>query len=268
MLEGQKFTPEGWNNDVIKLSKNDFNVAMAQNKILEGFVTKCDSSYNLYVDCVDNTTGIIPRTEIEAINIDENGIPKPNICINKVNKLIQFKVKGIDTQDNYILSRRSVGQEALDWAINELEEGKVVNGIIKSIQPYGAFVEIGGGVVGLLHIEDMSVARIKSPEERFKVGQKVQVMIKSIDRNRQKVILTYKELLGTWEDNIAFFQEGDTVSGIAREVDKCKKGIFIELRPNLVGMAEYRENVEYGEKVTVYIKRIIPERKKVKLVIL
>ena len=57
-----------------------------------------------------------------------------------------------------------------------------VNGIVRNIRPYGAFVEIGGGVVGLLHIE-------------FKIGQKIKIMIKSIDRRTNRVILTYKELL-------------------------------------------------------------------------
>lgn len=56
-------------------------------------------------------------------------------------------------------------------------------------------MEIGGGVVGLVHIEDISVARIKSPYERFKIGQKIKIMIKSIDRKTNRVILTYKELL-------------------------------------------------------------------------
>ena len=139
-------------------------------------------------------------------------------------------------------------------------------GIVRNIRPYGAFIEIGGGIAGLLHIEDISVARIKSPEERFKIGQKVNVMIKYIDRDHDRVELTYKELLGTWEDNIKDFSEGDTVEGIAREIEKQKNGIFVELKPNLVGLADYKENIQYGQKVQVNIRKIIPEKKKVKLV--
>lgn len=120
---------------------------------------------------------------------------------------------------------------------------------------------------GLLHIEDISVARIKTPEERFNVGQKVEVMIKSIDRKMNRVILTYKELLGTWEENAREYEEGETVTGIVRDIEKSKNGIFVELKPNLVGLAEYKENIEYGKPVNVYIKKIIPEKKKVKLVI-
>ena len=127
-------------------------------------------------------------------------------------------------------------------------------------------VEIGGGIAGLLHIEDISVARIKSPEERFQIGQKINVMVKWIDRNHKRVVLTYKELLGTWEDNIKEFLEGDIVEGIARQEEKQKNGIFVELKPNLVGLADYKENIQYGQKVQVSIRKIIPEKKKVKLV--
>lgn len=114
----------------------------------------------------------------------------------------------------------------------------------------------------------MSIARIKSPLERFTIGQKVQVMIKYIDRMNNRIMLTYKELLGSWEDNIKDFREGMTVKGIARETEKQKNGIFIELKPNLVGLAEYKENISYGEQVEVYIKKIIPEKRKVKLILL
>lgn len=149
----------------------------------------------------------------------------------------------------------------------DIKENDVVEGIVKSIQPYGTFIEIEGGVVGLLHIEDTSVARIKTPAERFKIGQKVNVVVKSIDRTENKVMFSYKELLGSWEDNAKLFKKGTTVTGIAREIEKNNNGIFIELKPNLVGMAEYKEDIKYGQNVDVYIKNIIPEKKKIKLII-
>ena len=259
----QKFVPEGWNDIYKAFSLEELNIA----SINEARVTRCDSNYNLYLDLGNNITGIIPREEIEAVNIDETGFPKPNICKSKINKYVQFKVKNISREDTVILSRKAVGKEAMDWMKNELKEGMIVYGIVKNIRPYGAFVEIGGGIVGLVHIEDISVARIKTPYERFKIGQKLKIMIKSIDRKTNRVILSYKEMYGTWEENIVKFKEGMTVEGIARETEKSKNGIFVELKPNLVGLAEYKENIEYGQKVNVYIKRIIPEKKKVKLLI-
>ncbi len=267
MEEVQKFIPEGWNHNIHQLSKKDLNIAFQNDSILSGYVTKCDSNYNLYIQSDDDVVGVIPRNEVEAINNNKNGVPRPNICMSKINKFVQFKVKSVDNQNHFILSRKEVCEEALRWIMNDLSEGKIVDGIVKSIQPYGVFVEIGGGVVGLLRIEDISVARIKNPSERFEIGQRIKVMVKYIDRNLERVILTYKELLGSWQDNAKLFQEGDIVTGIARETDKNKNGIFIELRPNLVGMAEYRPDIEYGQNVIVSIKRIIPEKKKIKLVI-
>lgn len=92
-------------------------------------------------------------------------------------------------------------------------------------------------------------------------------MIKSIDKKLNKIELTYKELLGTWNENIQEYQEGQTVKGIVRDTEKSKNGIFIELKPNLVGLAEYKEEMAYGKQVDVFIKKIIPEKKKIKLVI-
>lgn len=121
------------------------------------------------------------------------------------------------------------------------------------------------GISGLLYIEDISVSRIKTPYDRFKIGQNLEVMVKDIDIEKNRVSFTYKELLGTWEENAKKFTQGTIVKGIAREVEKSRNGIFIELTPNLVGLAEYRDNIEYGQDVNVYIKKIIPEKRKIKL---
>jgi len=257
MEYNQKFIPEGWDCAPQAFSLQELNVASINGNIMQAKVNKCDSKYNLYLDLGNNITGIIPRDEVEAINIDETGFPKPNICTNKINKYVQFKVKDITKNNTVILSRKAVGKEAINWIKNDLKEGMVVYGIVKNIKPYGAFVEIGGGIVGLVHIEDISVARIKSPYERFKIGQKIKIVVKSIDRKTNRVILSYKEMYGTWEDNIKDFEEGTVVKGIAREIEKRKNGIFVELKPNLIGLADYKENIEYGNNVNVYIKRTI-----------
>ena len=92
-------------------------------------------------------------------------------------------------------------------------------------------------------------------------------MVKSIERTTGKIILSYKETLGTWEENVEKFMTGAKVEGIVRETEKNKNGIFIELTPNLVGMAEYKEGLSYGQPVDVYIKKIDYQRKKIKLLI-
>lgn len=119
----------------------------------------------------------------------------------------------------------------------------------------------------MLYIEDISVARIKTPAERLKVGQKINVVVKDIDRDKNRVYFSYKEMLGTWEENVEDLEEKAVVPGIIRETEKDKRGIFVELKPNLVGMAEYREGMQYGQKVDVYIKKIVKEKKKIKLII-
>lgn len=260
----QRILPEGWDNSESIYNMEQITNAWQNGKIIQAKVLKCDSSYNLHINLGNDIQAIIPREEIEAVNINNIGMTRPNICTNKVNQYVQFKVKNI-INNKVILSRRSVGNEVIKWINNDLHQGDVIKGIVKNIRPYGVFVEVGGGIVGLLHIEDISVARIKTPEERFHVGQKINIMIKSIDRNLKRVTLTYKELLGTWEDNIKEYQEGETVTGIVRDAEKSKNGIFIELKPNLVGLAEYKENMEYGKIVDVYVKKIIPEKKKIKL---
>ena len=149
----------------------------------------------------------------------------------------------------------------------QVKQGQIVYGTVTGIKPYGAFIKIDNGTDGLIYIEDLSVARIKTPHERLKIGQKVEVVIKSIDRSKGKVILSYKETLGTWEENAKKFTEGIKVKGKVRETEKNKNGIFIELAPNLVGTAEYEEGLSYGQDVNVYIKKIDSEKRKVKLLI-
>lgn len=267
-MEYQKFIPEGWLETKESFNENVLTSALNNGEILQGIVNECDSNYNLYVNLGNNIKGIIPRNELESINVDEYGYCNPSICKNKVNSFVQFKVKEIYDNNRILLSRKNVQEEALDWVKESLQPGMIVNGIVKNIRKFGVFVEIGGGVVGLLHIEDISVSRIKSPEERFFIGQKINVMIKSIDKENNKIVLSYKELLGNWEDNVEEYTEKTVVEGIVKEADKFKNGIFIELKPNLVGMAEYKEGLEYGQKVKVYIKKIRKDKKKIKLLII
>ncbi len=262
-----KFMPEGWNNEISRLDTENIDYYRENGTILQGLVRKCDDKYNLHVEFENGLTGIIPRQEVEGINLEENGLPKTNLCTGKVHKFVQFKIKDVE-ENTAILSRKEVQQEALDWVKNDLQVGQKVSGIVKNIKPYGAFIEIGGGIVGMAHIEDLSIARIKTPYERLRIGQKVEVVVKSINKENGKVILSYKETLGTWEENAEKFMQGMKAKGIVRETEKNKNGIFIELTPNLVGMAEYKEGLEYGQSVDVYIKKIDAERKKVKLLII
>lgn len=156
----------------------------------------------------------------------------------------------------------------IDFINGDLHVGQKVSGIVKNITKYGAFVDIGGGVVGLIYIEDLSVARIKTPYERLNIGKKIDIVVKSIDEETGRINLSYKDTLGTWEENAHKFQTGMKTKGIVRETEKNKNGIFIELAPNLVGMAEYEEGLNYGEQIDICIKKIDYDKKKVKLIIM
>ena len=259
-----QFLPEGWNEEIENLDIQKIQEYKNQNKVIQGIVQSCDEKYNLHINLGNDIEGIIPRSEVENI---QEGIPNEKLCTGKVHKYVQFKIENIQNDNTVVLSRKSVQQEALQYIKNNVQVGQHIIGIVKNIRPYGAFIEIGGGIVGLAHIEDLSVARIKTPFERLKIGQKVNVVIKSIDRYTGKINLSYKETLGTWEENAKNFSSGMKVQGIIRETEKNKNGIFIELTPNLVGMAEYSEGYQYGQKVNVYIKRIDKEKKKIKLLI-
>lgn len=267
-MEYLKFIPEGWNNKIENYELSDLKKAYQNGDIIQGFVHKYDDNFNLHVRLNENIEGVIPRNEIDYLESDEMGFVRSSICKNKLNTFVQFKIKEIYNDNRLILSRKSANAEAIEWMNRNLVKGQIVPGIVKNIRKYGVFIEIGAGVVGLLNIEDISVSRIKSPEERFYIGQKINVMIKSVDSESKKIFFTYKELFGTWEDNVKEISVGSIVKGTIRESDKFKNGIFVELKPNLVGMAEYKEGYQYGQIVDVYIKRIIDTKKKIKLVII
>ena len=191
-MEYQKFIPEGWYNTKEEFSMHKIENAMKTGQVIQGFAYKCDADYNIHVKLGENINGIIPNNELD---LGSNEQTKIGICKSKINNFVQFKVKEICDDNSVILSRKDVGKEAFKWIKEELKPGTIVNGIVKNIRPYGVFVEIGGGVVGLIHIQDISVSRMKNPNERFFIGQKIKTMIKSIDNENSRIILSYKELL-------------------------------------------------------------------------
>ena len=208
----------------------------------------------------------MPKQEVEEVR---GNLEQTKRYFSKVNQTLQFVVTDVNHEDEnqFFLSRLQVGNTVKQWITEDVQEGQIIPGIVRSMKPYGVFVEIAGGVVGLLHIEDISVGRIREPEERFSIGQKIKIMVKSINREQKQVVLTYKELLGTWEENVADIREGQILPGIIREKERNRNGVFIELKPNLVGLAEYQEQLAYGTKVKVFVKKIQKEKKKIKLMI-
>lgn len=240
--------------------------AMAQEKILEARVTMCDSGHNLHVElpCA-NCSGIIYHEE-GALGIAD-GSTKDIALITRVNKPVCFKVKQLLKNDSgsytAVLSRREVQEECMERFISRLSPGDIIPAKVTHLEQFGAFVDIGCGIPSLIPIDAISISRISHPSDRFRAGQDIHVVIKDVSGGR--VWLSHKELLGTWEENAARFNYGETVSGVIRSVEDY--GIFVELAPNLAGLAEPKEGVSIGQNASVYIKALIPEKMKVKLII-
>lgn len=239
--------------------------AMCDRKILEAKAFMCDSDHNLIVN-LGSMKGIIPREE-GALGIRE-GTVRDIAVISRVNRPVCFIVKGFDT-DKYgkkyaVLSREAAQKQCLENYISRLVCGDVVDARITHLENFGAFADIGCGIVALMPIDTISVSRIEHPRERFTVGMDIKAIIKSIENGR--ISLSHKELLGTWEENAANFSPGETVSGVVRSVENY--GAFVELSPNLAGLAECKEGVKAGQQASVYIKSIIPEKMKIKLIII
>lgn len=237
--------------------------AMEKGIILEARVAVCDSEHNLIVD-LPCAYGIIPRIA-GAVGIAE-GKTRDIALISRVNKIVCFKVVDIRTENGRTtaeLSRADAQNEFIRECADKLEIGDVIDARVTHLEQFGCFVDMGCGVPSLIPIDAISVSRISHPSDRFKVGQYIRAVVRS--RENSRICLTHKELLGTWEENTANFKAGETVSGIVRSVENY--GIFVELAPNLAGLAELRDDISAGQSVSVYIKAIIPEKMKVKLVI-
>ncbi len=233
--------------------------------ILEGRVVLCDSAHNLHVD-LGFCRGIIPKDEAVY---SPSGEPVKDIAIiTRVGKYVSFIVTSVeDTEGSIrvILSRRLAQKECCENYISRLVCGDVIEASITHTEKFGAFCDIGCGMAALLPVDCISVSRIEHPAERFYAGQKIRCVVKALERDICRVTLTHKELLGTWLENAAGFEAGQTVTGIVRSIEPY--GIFVELTPNLAGLAEWCDGVELGGCVSVYIKSIIPEKMKIKLVI-
>lgn len=194
------------------------------------------------------------------------GTAREIAIISRVNKPVAFRIIDIarDGQDVVpILSRAQVQEECLSYCLSHLSPGDVTEARVTHLEPFGAFVDIGCGVTSLITIDNISISRIAHPADRFAVGQGILAVVKEIDFDLRRISLSHKELLGTWEENAALFTPGQTVSGIIRSVESY--GTFIELTPNLAGLAEPSDTLTQGHTAAVYIKNIIPEKMKVKL---
>lgn len=239
--------------------------ALKEEKILESKALMCDSKHNLVVN-LGGIKGIIPREE-GAIGIREGKV-RDIAIISRVNKPVCFMVTDFINGENgeitAILSRRKAQERCSEEYLSNLFPGDIIDARITHIEPFGAFADIGCGIVSLLPIDSISISRIDHPKERFTVSMDIKAIVKIKEKDR--ITLSHKELLGTWKENAARFKACETVLGTIRSVENY--GIFVELTPNLAGLAEIKENVYPGQQASLFIKSIIPQKMKIKLIII
>jgi len=200
------------------------------------------------------TGRVIDKTK-GGLRVDLNGIeaflPGSQIDSRPIRSLESYKDQEIEAKiikfsrrrNNIVLSRKVI----TDLVINEqkaetlskIDLGYVVEGTVKNLTEYGAFVDIGG-IDGLLHVTDMSWGRLQHPGDLFKVGDHVQVKVLKLDREKDKVSLGYKQLLpDPWSTVIEVYPVGSKVTGRVSSVTEY--GIFVELEPGVEGLVHVSE---------------------------
>ena len=271
------YKPEGMlyataQNRELLASRAGLERAMNEGIILEAPALLCDSNLCLHVD-LGCMTGIIEREDTVLCRGGE--VLKPIAVITRVGKPVAFRVIGFEERNGRLcalLSRKLAQEECIHSYLADLIPGDIIPAKVTHMESFGAFVDIGCGVSSLLSVDCISVSRISHPRDRLRVGDSIFTVVKMIDEQHQRLFVSMRELLGTWEQNAALFAPGQTVSGIIRSVETY--GAFVELTPNLAGLAELREGsadavlAQVGNPVAVYIKSILPNRMKIKLVLI
>lgn len=261
-----KFYPEGQNGDLLRTfdTLEEVKIAMMNGSVMESRVLLCDSEHNLHVD-LGIISGVIPREE-GAVGIDD-GSTRDIALISKVNKPVCFIVLGFQRDETgnitAILSRKAVQLGCKKSFVDNLREGDVINARVTHLEKFGAFIDIGAGINALIPIDMLSVSRINHPRERLYEDESIRTVLRK--REPEKLTFSLKELLGTWQENAANFNPGETVTGTVRSIETY--GVFVELAPNLAGLAEPCDFLFEGQRVAVYIKSVLPDKMKIKLVI-
>jgi small subunit ribosomal protein S1 len=226
-----------------------------------------------------------------GLRVDIDGIPAflpgSQIDIRPVRNLDTFRNQIIEARviklnrkrSNVVLSRKAVLEEEnagkKGQTLNQIEEDIIVEGQIKNLTDYGAFVDLGG-IDGLLHVTDMSWGRLQNPAELFKVGDTVQVKVLKFDKERERVSLGYKQLLpDPWATIEERFPISRRLNGKVASV--ADYGAFIELEPGVEGLVHVSEMswskrvkhpsklVNVGDTVDVEVLSVDPKARRISL---
>ncbi len=200
-------------------------------------------------------SGVVIDKTKGGLNINVSGIeafmPGSLVDSRPVSNLDSFKGQEIEAvvikfsrkKNNIVLSRKALTDEVIGIqkaeTLSKLEPGFVVDGVIKNLTDYGAFVDIGG-IDGLLHVTDMSWGRLQNPSDMFRVGDNIQVKVLKLDKAKEKVSLGFKQLLpDPWSAVIELYPVGARLTGRISSVTEY--GAFVELEPGVEGLVHVSE---------------------------
>src|SRR3989440_6543336 len=213
-------------------------------------------------------------------------LPASLVDIRRVQDLDEFlgkelRCKVIElnrSRNNVVLSRRAVledeRKEARQAILDRLQPGQDVEGVISNIVDFGAFVDLDG-MDGLIHISELSWSHVNHPSEVLEIGQKVNVRVLDIDRDRQRISLGLKQTQSDpWQQVLESYREGDVVEGRVTKV--VTFGAFVEILPGVEGLVHIselaqhhvenpREVVSQGDAVNVLILEVDAERRRLSL---
>lgn len=268
-MKENKYLPEGLllssdTNEYYLSNIKTLEKAMKERIILEARAVSCSADkLDLTVD-LGCAVGIIPK-ELAAASINGEN-PRDIAIITRVGKPVCFTVEDIREENGKptaILSRKRAQEMCILHKVSKFSPGDITSAIVTHLDPFGAFIDVGCGIISLMSIDCISVSRISHPKDRLSKGDYIKAIVKSIDNETGRVYMSLRELLGTWKENSTKFDIGQTVVGKIRSIESY--GIFVELAPNLAGLAERRDGIFVGDTCAVYIKNIIKERMKIKL---
>lgn len=261
----EKFGPEFLSGTARQLMTVEQVEEAIQNKsILEALVIECDDDRTLILSIGTNIEGRI-RYEDLQYSLNEGDL-KPVSALSKVGKRVKFYAKAMrKCNDKYIVdcTRRELQIDCYNEYISKLRPGDIIPARAIRVEEYGVFCDVGCGMIGLLHTNHISVTHIVNPKESLKNINNMFVVVKEIQENG-RMLLTHRELLGTWLEESSKFSMDDIVEGTVLSVEDY--GVFVRLSQNLSGLTD-PVNIELnpGDKVRVRISMILKNSMKIKL---
>ena len=266
--------------NTVVLSKRAADEKIRWEKILDRYVEGCIVTGTIksavrggLLVQIDDVEAFLPGSQIEVAPVKD--------LEPYVGQTYDFKVIKISNERrNLIVSRRELieGVQAEKKAelLASLQKGEIRKGRVKNITDFGAFVSIEDAIDGLLHITDMSWARIKHPSEIIKVGQELDVMVLDVDRERERVSLGLKQTMpNPWDAIQDQFPVGARVQG--KVVNLAAYGAFVEIAPGIEGLVHISEfswtkrvarasdMLNVGDEVQVVVLSIDVENQKIAL---